>query len=43
MQFLHGPLTAVLCLSLVSPAALVADSASASNNHNAKRASGRAT
>ena len=43
MQFLHGPLTAVLCLSLVCPQALVADSASGSANHDAKRSVGRAT
>jgi len=43
MQFLHGPLTAVLCLSLVCPQVLVADSASAPANHDSKRTTGRAT
>ncbi len=43
MQFLHGPLTAVLCLSLVCPQVVVADLASASDNHDAKRATARGT
>jgi uncharacterized protein (DUF1800 family) len=43
MQFLHGPLTAVLCLSLVCPQALVADSAPGSANHDTKRTTGGAT
>jgi uncharacterized protein (DUF1800 family) len=37
MQFLHGPLTALLCLSLVCPPLLVAESSSGSANHDAKR------
>jgi uncharacterized protein (DUF1800 family) len=43
MQFLHGPLTAVLCLSLVCPQVRVTDLASASDNHDAKRATARGT
>jgi len=43
MQFLHGPLTAVLCLSLVCPQLLVADSASGSANPDAKRTTSRAS
>ena len=39
MQFLHGPLTAVLCLSLTCPQMLVAESASPS----ADRVAGRST
>src|SRR6201998_2341083 len=43
MQFLHGPLTAVLCLSLVCPQLLVADSASGSANPDAKHTTSRAS
>ena len=43
MQFLHGPLTAVLCLNLVCSPLLVADSQAPSANHDAKRAAGRAS
>ncbi len=43
MQFLHGPLTAVLCLSLVCPQVMVADSVTGSANHDAKRTSGHST
>ena len=41
MQFFHGPLTAVLCLSLVCPQVLVADSLTA--DHGAKRTTEHAT
>ena len=41
MQFLHGPLTAVLCLNLVCPQLLVADSLTA--DHDAKRTTGHST
>ncbi len=41
MQFLHGTLTAVLCLSLVCPQMLVAESASGPADHDAGRAAGR--
>ena len=41
MQFLHGPLTAVLCVSLVCPQLLVAESAPHSADHDAKRTTGR--
>jgi uncharacterized protein (DUF1800 family) len=37
MQFLHAPLTALLCLSLVCPPQVVADSPSGAANHDAKR------
>ncbi|MGA8086844.1 MAG: DUF1800 domain-containing protein [Terracidiphilus sp.] len=43
MQFLDGPLTAVLCLSLVCPQVLAADSPAGPGNHDGKRSSGRAT
>src|SRR5579871_2849163 len=42
MQFFHGPLTAVLCLSLVCPQARVADSGPGAADHDAKRADRRA-
>src|SRR5579863_2620868 len=41
MQVFHGPLTAVLCLSLVCPQALVADSPTNSPSHETKKSYGR--
>jgi uncharacterized protein (DUF1800 family) len=41
MQFLHGPLIAVLCFSLVCPPALVAESPAGSPNHDGVRTAGR--
>ncbi len=41
MQFLHGPLTAVLCLSLICPQMLGAEAVSPSSDHDASRAAGR--
>src|SRR5579863_7719572 len=41
MQVFHGPLTAVLCLSLVCPQALVADSSTNSPSHETERTTSR--